>query len=120
MVNIKGATHLADTKKNSDFCLNLFPALPNDLSLQFVLPSDGLRSTLILDQDHRGRLPAPIDFPFFDGDRLFLNFVSGDKLVPELIESEIKLSPFITADEVGGHTLFGRAGMDYLKAVDDE
>ncbi|MBE3143939.1 MAG: hypothetical protein IMZ61_08450 [Planctomycetes bacterium] len=61
--------------------------LANELQVQVVsCNSDGLRYAFILDRGSLGKLPTHIDYPFLDGDRLFVRVVYGDKPVPEVIE----------------------------------
>jgi hypothetical protein len=81
--------------------------------------SDGLRYAFILDRGSLGKLPTHIDYPFLDGDRLFVRVVYGDKPVPEVIEPQITPAPLIVADIVDDQMLVRRGVGAFLKVFDD-
>jgi hypothetical protein len=112
-------THAA-TSYSSYFDSRLLSDLANDLHMHVVpCNRDGLCYAFILDQGGIDKLPAPIDFPFLDGDRLFVRVVSSDKPVPELIETQIKLTSLITTDMVVDQSLVNRVEKDFLMVLDD-
>jgi hypothetical protein len=113
------ATHTA-TPFSDYFDPRLLHDLANDLHVQVVsCNSDGLRYAFILDRGSLGKLPTHIDYPFLDGDRLFVRVVYGDKPVPEVIEPQITPAPFIAADIVDDQTLVSRGVGAFLKVFDD-
>ena len=80
---------------------------------------DGLCYAFILDQGGIVMLPAPINFPFLDGDRLFVRVVSSEKPVQELVGTQIKLTSLITTDMVVDQSLVNRVEKDFLVVLDD-
>ncbi len=94
--------------------------LANDLHMQVVsCTSDGLRYAFILDRGSLGMLPTHIDYPFLDGDRLFVRVVYSDKPVPEVMEPQITPAPRMAADIVDDQTLARRGVRAFLKVFDD-
>jgi hypothetical protein len=113
------ATHTA-TPFSDYFDPRLLHDLSNDLHVQVVsCNSDGLRYAFILDRGSLDKLPTHIDFPFLDGDRLFVRVVSGDKPVPEVLEPQITPAPLSVADGVDDQTLVHRGVRAFLKVFDD-
>jgi hypothetical protein len=113
------ATHTS-TPFSDYFDPRLLHDLANDLHVQVVsCNSDGLRYAFILDRGSLDKLPTHIDFPFLDGDRLFVRVVYSDKPVPEVMEPKITPAPLIAADIVDDQTLVHRGVKAFLKVFDD-
>lgn len=94
--------------------------LANELQVQVVsCNSDGLRYAFVLDRGQIDMLPTHIDYPFLDGDRLFVRVVYGDKPVPEVIKPQIAPAPLIAADIVDDQTLVRQGVGAFLKVFDD-
>jgi hypothetical protein len=94
--------------------------LANKLQLQVVsCNSDGLRYAFILDRGSVGKLPTHIDYPFLDGNRLFVRVVYDDKPEPEVISPQIIPVPIVVADLVDDQTLVHRGVGAFLKVFDD-
>lgn len=108
------------TSYSSYFDSRLLSDLANDLHMQVVpCNRDGLCYAFILDQGGIDMLPAPINFPFLDGDRLFVRVVSSEKPVQELVGTQIKLTSLITTDMVVDQSLVNRVEKDFLMVLDD-
>jgi hypothetical protein len=113
------AAHTATSFSNY-FDPRLLHDLANDLHMQVVsCNSDGLRYAFILDRGQIDMLPTHIDYPFLDGDRLFVRVVYGHKPVPEVIEPQITPAPLIVAHIVDDQTLVHRGVGAFLKVFDD-
>ena len=87
--------------------------LANEMQLQVVAcNSDGLRYAFILDRGSLGKLPSHIDFPFLDGDKLFVRVVYEDSQQPP---------PISPADNiiVDDHTFVHEGVESFLKVFDD-
>jgi hypothetical protein len=99
------------------FAPHLLHDLKNELQVQVVsCNSDDLRYAFILDRDSQlEKLPTHIDFPFLDGDRLFVRLVYGVKAASELLEPQIRSTTLI-ADE---QTLIHRGVDAFLKVFKD-
>jgi hypothetical protein len=94
--------------------------LANELQVQVVsCNSDGLHYAFVLDRGSLGKLPTHIDFPFLDGDRLFVRVVYGDKPVAEMIDPQITPASLIAADIVNDQALVQRGVKAFLKVFDD-
>lgn len=94
--------------------------LANDLQIQVVsCNSDGLRYAFILDRGQIDVLPTHIDYPFLDGDRLFVRVVYNHEPLPEGIEPRMAPAPPIAADSVDDQTLVHRGVEAFLKVFDD-
>ena len=94
--------------------------LANELQVQVVsCNSDGLRYAFVLDRGQIDILPTHIDYPFLEGDRLFVRVVYSDKQVPEVREPPIMSVPPITPDIVDDQTLVRRGVGAFLKVFDD-
>ena len=90
--------------------------LANELQLQVVsCNSEGLRYAFILDRGSLGKLPTHIDYPFLDGDRLFVRVVYDDKPQPEAVEPQITPEPLFVDDQ----TLVSQGVGAFLKVFDD-
>jgi hypothetical protein len=113
------ATHTA-TPFSDYFDPRLLHDLANDLHVQIVsCSSDGLRYAFILDRGQIDTLPTHIDFPFLDGDRLFVRVVYGDTPIPEVMDPQITPAPLNRADIVDDQTLVNRGVKAFLKVFDD-
>jgi hypothetical protein len=113
------ATHTA-TPFSDYFDPRLLNDLANDLHLQVVsCNSDGLRYAFILDRGQLDMLPTHVEFPFLDGDRLFVRVVYSDKPVLEGMEQQITPAPPIAADIVDDQTLVHRGVGAFLRIFDD-
>lgn len=116
MLNKKVAATQVGPPFRGDFNPGLVPALVDDLSMQMVPGNrDDLSSSFILDQGGSDRLLALIDFPFLDGDRLFLHAVKSDKPIQEIMDPQITLSPLITEDMVVDHNLVNQLWRNSLR-----
>jgi hypothetical protein len=105
---------------NDYFDPRLLHDLANELQLQVVsCNSDGLRYAFILDRGSLGRLPTHIDYPFLEGDRLFVRVVYGDKPEQKMVEPQITPAPLIVADLVDDQTLVSQGVGAFLKVFDD-
>jgi hypothetical protein len=94
--------------------------LANELQLQVVsCNSDGLRYAFILDRGSLGKLPTHIDYPYLDGDRLFVRVVYDDKPEPEVVKPQITPEPLIVPDLVDDQTLVSQGVGAFLKVFDD-
>jgi len=92
----------------------------NEMQLQVVAcNSDGLRYAFILDRGSLGKLPTHIDFPFLDGDKLFVRVVYDNKPLAGVTQPQITSSPTVAADVVDDHALVHQAVGAFLKVFDD-
>ncbi len=94
--------------------------LANELKVQVVsCNTDGLRYAFILDDGQLHRLPTHIDYPFLDGEKLFVRVAYSDKLAPEVIEPQITPAPVRAADIVDDQALVRQGVGAFLKVFDD-
>ena len=94
--------------------------LANELQLQIVsCNSDGLRYAFILERGQLGLLPTHIDYPYLDGDRVFVRVVYGDKPVPGGMDPQATPVPPIEAESVDEQTMLRRGVKAFLKVLDD-
>lgn len=94
--------------------------LANELQVQVVsCNSDGLRYAFVLDRGQIDILPTHIDYPFLDGDRLFVRVVYGDKPVLKAADPQITPAPLIASEPVDDQTLVHRGVGAFLKVFDD-
>lgn len=94
--------------------------LANDLQMEIVsCNSDGLRYAFILERGSLVKLPTHIDYPFLEGDRLFVRVVYADQPVAELMTPQVKSVPPFTVDSVEDRTLVNRDVIAFLKVLDD-
>jgi hypothetical protein len=94
--------------------------LENELQVQVVsCNSDGLRYAFVLDRGQLRRLPTHIDYPFVDGDKLFVRVVYADKPAPEVKEPQATLASLIPAGNVDDQTLVNQGVEAFLKVFDD-
>jgi hypothetical protein len=113
------ATHTA-TPFSDYFDPRFLHDLENALQVQVVsCNSDGLRYAFILDRGQIDLLPTHIDFPYLDGDRLFVRVIYGDQPVPEVMEPQITPVPVIAAGIVADQALVHQGVEAFLKALDD-
>lgn len=116
VLNSKYIANRTATPFNNYFDPRLLRFLGNDLKVQVVsCNSDGLRYAFILDRGQIDRLPTHIDFPFLDGDKLYVRVVYSDEPVPEVMEPQIAPAPQIADDR----TLVRRGVEAFLKVLDD-
>jgi len=94
--------------------------LANELQMQVVsCNSDSLRYAFILERGQTGRLPTHIDYPFLDGDRVFVRVVYGDQPIPGWLEPQATpVAPGII-DIVDDQTQLRRGVAAFLKVLDD-
>jgi hypothetical protein len=95
--------------------------LANELQVQVVsCNSDGLRYAFVLDRGSSpGKLPTHIDFPFLDGDKLFVRVVYDEKPVPEAMEPQVIPVPIITTGIIDDQALVRQGVGAFLKVFDD-
>ncbi len=94
--------------------------LANELQVQVVsCNSEGLRYAFILDRGQLGKLPTHIDFPFLDGDRLFVGVVYNDQLVPAWVNSQTNPTTSINDQSIDEQTLVDQGVGAFLKVFDD-
>lgn len=99
---------------------HLLHDLANDLQVQVVsCNSNDLRYAFILNRGQIDILPTHIDYPFLDGDRLFIRVAYSDQTIPDVIEPQILPTPPIAADIVDDQTLVRRGAVAFLKVLDD-
>jgi len=83
--------------------------LANELKVEVVSCNcDGLRYAFILERGSLDRLPTHIDYPYLDGDKVFVRVVYDEKPVPP-----------ITIEVVGNQTLVNRGAVALVKILDD-
>jgi hypothetical protein len=108
------ATH-SSTPFSNYFDPRLLHDLENELQVQVVsCNSDGLRYAFILDRGQLRRLPTHIDYPFREGDKLFVRVVYSNKPVPQ-----VALASLIPDGIVDDQTLANQGVEAFLKVFDD-
>jgi hypothetical protein len=113
------ATHTT-TPLSDYFDPRLLHDLADDLHMQVVsCNSDGLRYAFILNRGRIDILPTHIDYPFLDGDRLFVRVVYSDTPVPEGMEPQGTPAPRIAADIANDQTRVRQGVGAFLKVFDD-
>ena len=113
------ATHTTAPFSNY-FDPRLIRDLSNDLHMQVIsCNSDGLRYAFILDRGQIDVLPTHIDFPFMDGDKLFVRVVYGNTTMPEGGENQTTPAPLIAANIVDNQEEVHRGVEAFLKVFDD-
>lgn len=113
------ATHTS-TPFGNYFDARLLHDLEKELQVQVVsCNSDGLRYAFILDRGQLGRLPTHIDYPFLDGDKLFVRVVYKDKPILQGTEPQVTLASLVAADIVDDQTLMNQSVGAFLKVFDD-
>jgi len=94
--------------------------LANELQVQVVsCNSDGLRYAFILDRGSLGKLPTHIDFPFQDGDKLFVRVVYSDSPLPEAKIPQNVPTPILSVEPVDDQALVREGVGAFLKVFDD-
>jgi hypothetical protein len=95
---------------------HLLQELANGLHVQVVsCNTDDLRYAFVLDHGSLDRLPTHIEFPFLDGDRLFVHVVYNEKLVPEELKPHIMPPPQPEPDLVDDQALVEQGVRAFLK-----
>jgi hypothetical protein len=94
--------------------------LADELQMEVVsCNSDGLRYAFILERGQLGLLPTHIDYPFLDGDRLFVRVVYGDKPVPGRVNPQIMPVPSAHVDIIDDQPQVRQGVAALLKVLDD-
>jgi hypothetical protein len=98
----------------------LLQDMANDLHMQVVsCKSDGLRYAFILDRGQIDVLPSHIEFPFLDGDKLFVRVAYSDRPIPEVMEPKVPPAP-LEATDIGNNQNTVHQGVEaFLKVFDD-
>jgi hypothetical protein len=92
----------------------------NELQIQVVsCNSYGLRYAFILDHGSLGRLPSHIDFPFLDGDRLFVRVVYGNEPEQDWINPQALQTSRINVEMSDDRSQINRGVDAFLKIFDD-
>ncbi len=113
------ATHTA-VPFSDYFDPRLLHDLANDLHMQVVsCNSDGLRYAFILDRGQIDVVLTHIEFPFLDGDKLFVRVVYSDQLTPEVMEPQITPATISAVDLADDQILIHRGVGAFLKVFDD-
>jgi hypothetical protein len=94
--------------------------LSNELQVQVVsCNSDGLRYAFILDRGSLEKLPTHVDFPFREGDKVFVRVVYDNSPLPESSEPQIVPVPIVVAKPVDDQALVRQGVGAFLKVFDD-
>lgn len=94
--------------------------LANDLQMEVVsCNSDGLRYAFILERGSLVKLPTHIDYPFVEGERVFVRVVYADQPLPELVNPQMKSVPPFVDESVEDRTLVNQDVIAFLKVLDD-
>ncbi len=113
------ATHTS-IRFSDYFDPRLLHDLANDLQMEVVsCNSDGLRYAFILERGSLVKLPTHIDYPFLEGDRLFVRVVYADQPVLGSLNPQIQPVPPFTVENVEDQTLVNQAVVAFLKVLDD-
>lgn len=108
------------TPFNSYFDPLLLRDLANELQVQVVsCNSDGLRYAFILDRGSLGKLPTHIEFPFQDGEKVFVRVVYDDKPLPDVVQPQVTPVLKVAPDVVDDHALVHDGVGAFLKVFDD-
>ena len=98
----------------------LLHALATELQLQIVsCNSDGLRYAFILERGSLSKLPTHIDYPFLDGDKLFVRVVYSDSPLPEAKIPQNVPTPILSVEPVDDQALVREGVGAFLKVFDD-
>jgi hypothetical protein len=101
------------------FDSRLLHDLANELKMEVVsCNSDGLRYAFILSRGQLGWLPTHIDYPYLDGDKLFVRVIYGDQPLPEGGNPQTMPAQPIKVDSVDDQTLVRQAVAPLLKVLD--
>jgi hypothetical protein len=94
--------------------------LTNELQVQVVsCNSDGLRYAFILDRGSLDKLPTHVDFPFRDGEKVFVRVVYNNGPLPESPEPQIVPVPVVAANTIDDQALVRQGVGAFLKVFDD-
>jgi hypothetical protein len=94
--------------------------LTNELQIQVVAcNSDGLRYAFVLERGSLGKLPTHIEFPFQDGEKLFVRVVYDDKPLLQVIEPQIMPMPIVVTNIVDDQALVHQGVGAFLKVCND-
>ena len=123
LFGILNNTYIA-THTNIPFSDYFDPRLLHDLADELQMEvvscnSDGLRYAFILERGQLERLPTHIDYPFLDGDRLFVRVVYADQPIPGLDNPQTMPAPLSNVKSVDDQTLVRRGVAAFLKVFDD-
>jgi hypothetical protein len=120
VLNNKYIASHTTTPFSNYFDPNLLHDLANDLHVQVVsCHSDGLRYAFILDRGQVDELPTHIEFPFLDGEKLFVRVVYADKPVPIPTSHPTMPTPPINVENVKDQTLLSQGVVSFLRVLDD-
>jgi hypothetical protein len=102
------------------FGSRLLHDLANELKMEVVsCNSDGLRYAFILSRGQLGILPTHIDYPYLDGERLFVRVVYANQPLPGSVDSQTMPAPPIKVESVDDQTLVRQGVAPLLKVLDD-
>jgi len=102
------------------FVPRLLQHLATELHVQIVsCIRDGLRYAFILERGSLSKLPTHIDYPFLDGDKIFVRVVYDDKPLPEVMEPQIIPIPIVATGIVDDQALVRQGVGAFLKVFDD-
>jgi hypothetical protein len=102
------------------FDQRLLQDLASELQVQIVsCNSDGLRYAFVLDRGSLGKLPTHVDFPFLEGEKVFVRVVYDTSSSPEVLEPQIAPIPIVVADAVDDQALVRQGVGAFLKVFDD-
>jgi len=102
------------------FDAHMLHELANDLQIEVVsCNSDDLRYAFILDRGTLVKLPTHIEYPFVQGDKVFVGVVYAEQPIPELINPQIKSVPPVAEGSVEYRTQVSRDVAAFLKIFND-
>jgi hypothetical protein len=102
------------------FDQRLLQDLASELQVQIVsCNSDGLRYAFVLDRGSLGKLPTHVDFPFLEGEKVFVRVVYDTSSSPEVLEPQIAPIPIVVAGAVDDQALVRQGVGAFLKVFDD-
>lgn len=102
------------------FDQRLLHDLANELQVQIVsCNSDGLRYAFVLDRGSLGKLPTHVDFPFLEGEKVFVRVVYDNTPSPKVLEPQIAPIPIVVAEAVDDQALVRQGVRAFLKVFDD-
>ena len=94
--------------------------LATELQLQIVsCNSGGLRYAFILERGSLSKLPTHIDYPFLDGDKLFVRVVYSDSPLPEAKIPQNVPTPILCVEPIDDQALVREGVGAFLKVFDD-
>jgi hypothetical protein len=102
------------------FDQRLLQDLASELQVQIVsCNSDGLRYAFVLDRGSLGKLPTHVDFPFLEGEKVFVRVIYDNSSSPEVLEPQIAPIPIVVAGAVDDQALVRQGVGAFLKVFDD-